>query len=1244
MGTGYTRNDTSNNIADGNIINASDLDGEFNAIESAMGTSGHTHDGTSAEGGPVTVIGPGQDFIASGTALTAKGTGYDLGSTGTEFEDLFLTGKAYIDGFGESTLFDTTSKIQFRDSALFINSSADGQLDLEADTTIELTAPTVALTNDLSLQSDGAILTFGEHDEVTVTHVHNTGLNSKSANGFVLGLQTFHTSIVENDVLGKIEFSSPNQTGGGDGVLVGASIEAVAEATFSTTVNSSALVFKTNTGDAATERMRLTSAGDLHFLDNRKAIFGAESDLQIYHNPTGSHSYITESGGGSLYIQGTELNLTNAAGNSTYANFVDGGAAFIRHAGSTKLATTSTGIDVTGTVTADGLTVDNGSSGQSKITISEGGAGNRNLVLYSPATGSTNSKIAVEGTTANLDFVVNNGAQTAIRIGGSTGDISFYESDGSTASFVYDASTSTTFNDASLDRDFIVKTDNSSATFYVDGQYDGVGIHTTTPVSFANAQAVLFIEDNTNPAICLSDTGQANDYYFVASGNRMKIVYGVGSNTGSTVSQVDLLSTYNDSTGVVINEGGANRDFRVESDTDQYALFVDGETGGIQMGGSSDFTGSIDADSDGRLGLVNTGNGHAGLNFFRSDTSISAGNVLGKISAYNNDTADNDVVELVRIQMAADGAFGNTDNPTKLEFYTTPDASETIRQVGYFNNTGKLFTNFGAEINTSQNNSNGDFKVSSSSNSHMLFVDSGDNVIGMGLSNPNSYYSPNLVLAVGDNGGITIRNTASTTGTNYLMFADGDSGADRYRGMVQYTHNDDRMVFSTNATGRLELSAVESVFNNSGADTDFRVESDAKQKMLFVDGGENVVAVGMLDSYTTPSWIGNGSFVMADNFYQFQGAGTDQGVWNQSVDTNQSYHMHNAYYSGGWKQHVADVSATMYQSGSGLHRFQVANANSSADQAISWRPLLNMNEAAGFDWNPSSYSNADFRVRSDGNSNMLTVDAGNNIVSFSKLGGGSTSYGGYFSASGSGFFHQVLTNTTSDSTQANLFINRQGSEGQHIQLRVGDVTKGLIGAETDSNSQSMYIGFGDTGLAFQNKTDNAITPMDTNTGVARDNLIDLGASGARFDDIYATNGTIQTSDRNEKQDIAELSEAEQRVAVAAKSLMRKYRWKDSVAEKGDSARTHFGIIAQDLQAAFEAEGLDAHDYAMFTSNTEWKKEIEKPVVVGQDNDGNTITEMQMVMVGYNEPTEGATEHTRLGVRYPELFAFIISAI
>ena len=128
-----------------------------------------------------------------------------------------------------------------------------------------------------------------------------------------------------------------------------------------------------------------------------------------------------------------------------------------------------------------------------------------------------------------------------------------------------------------------------------------------------------------------------------------------------------------------------------------------------------------------------------------------------------------------------------------------------------------------------------------------------------------------------------------------------------------------------------------------------------------------------------------------------------------------------------------------------------------------------------------------------------------------------------------------------------------------------------------------------------------------------DNARDLGTSSYSWDDVYATNGTIQTSDANEKQDIEPLSEAEQRVAVAAKGLLRKFRWKSAVEEKDDDARIHFGIIAQDLQAAFEAEGLDAGRYAMFIHST-WTDE------------------------------ETGEERSRMGVRYSELLAFIIAAI
>jgi hypothetical protein len=95
---GYIRNDTANNIADGNIINASDFDGEFDSIQAAfVNTTGHTHDGTAAEGAPITKIGPAQDVVASATTLNPKTTNtVDLGTNSLKFKDIYAAGTAYV--------------------------------------------------------------------------------------------------------------------------------------------------------------------------------------------------------------------------------------------------------------------------------------------------------------------------------------------------------------------------------------------------------------------------------------------------------------------------------------------------------------------------------------------------------------------------------------------------------------------------------------------------------------------------------------------------------------------------------------------------------------------------------------------------------------------------------------------------------------------------------------------------------------------------------------------------------------------------------------------------------------------------------------------------------------------------------------------------------------------------------------------------------------------------------------------
>ena len=227
----------------------------------------------------------------------------------------------------------------------------------------------------------------------------------------------------------------------------------------------------------------------------------------------------------------------------------------------------------------------------------------------------------------------------------------------------------------------------------------------------------------------------------------------------------------------------------------------------------------------------------------------------------------------------------------------------------------------------------------------------------------------------------------------------------------------------------------------------------------------------------------------------------------------------------------------------------------------------------------------------------------------------------------------------------NHTLGRLTSVGDILKFAKDDVTVGRLGMDA-----SFYIDgtTNEAGLQFRASD---IVPRDN--GALDDNAIDLGDASYRFDDIFATNGTIQTSDANEKQDIAALTSAEMLVAKRISALFKTFRWKDKVAAKGNDARTHTGIIAQDVQAAFTAEGLDAGDYSLFISSTWWETQTEVPEVEAvaevTDEDGNVTTEAVEAVDAYTrtdtydteaEAPEGATERTRLGIRYPELLAFV----
>jgi hypothetical protein len=166
-----------------------------------------------------------------------------------------------------------------------------------------------------------------------------------------------------------------------------------------------------------------------------------------------------------------------------------------------------------------------------------------------------------------------------------------------------------------------------------------------------------------------------------------------------------------------------------------------------------------------------------------------------------------------------------------------------------------------------------------------------------------------------------------------------------------------------------------------------------------------------------------------------------------------------------------------------------------------------------------------------------------------------------------------------------------------------------------SNAKKISIDSTSTTIWGNTKIESSLTPV-------MDGMASLGSMSYRWGSIYASSSVINTSDANLKEQVLTLSAAELQVATAIKGLIRRFKFKDAVAAKGAAARIHVGVIAQDVQAAFTAAGLNANDYGLFCEDTWYTL------------NGETVP----------AETAGATLVTRLGIRYEELLAFVIAAL
>ena len=567
-----------------------------------------------------------------------------------------------------------------------------------------------------------------------------------------------------------------------------------------------------------------SSDSALEFADNAKAIFGGGSDLEIYHD--GSNSYISEAGTGDLRIRGANVEIQTGGGNKYFQGAAN--VARLFHTDSERLATTGAGIAVTGTVTADGLSV----SDVVSIDTSTGSA-------FS-STGNLKIDIDSDNNSTNRVFQITSDSEDKVLLQVEEGgDITFFDTDGSTASFVYDASAGLTINEAGADRDFRVESNTNANALFLNGANGKLAIGgTNTSTSAPSLDNGVYLQSQSN-----DDVVGYNLYVNEGVNNRRASfflddtngLYGIDTSAGSGIPNFVLRRAGNeyyrfDSSGNTFNEDGDDRNFRVESDSNTHMIFVDAGNNAVAINASDPSANEFRVAS--AANFV-TSSGTTPFNITRTGGTDQA------LQIYVDDAS----VNFDSIQDEAGLTNGGYN-------FLSSNATNNDVNLLTLDQTGTIFN---------QNSKDIDFRVESNNKANMFFIDAGTDTAYFGavdnrgfvniekeapLASNGAFTSPHLSLQAQaqptDNDGFVGMSLATSDSDNYGFTI----GAQRTTGgqgnLVFRNHFND-----ASGTVMMEIKSGSGiVFNDDGNDQDFRVESDSNAQALLVDAGGNFVAMG----------------------------------------------------------------------------------------------------------------------------------------------------------------------------------------------------------------------------------------------------------------------------------------------------------------------------------------------------------------------------------------------------------------
>jgi hypothetical protein len=966
-----------------------------------------------------------------------------------------------------------------------------------------LNVGTITSTGDLVLNQDSGTIFIGADLDLRITHsgsagtiTNNTGDLTLDVAGDILldadggNIKLQDSGVVNLDIY---KYNSnvyiENPTGDSDIIFQGTD----------NTTSISALTL--DMSDAGTA----TFNHDIKLGDNGKAIFGAGSDLQIYHD--GFHSYIKEASTGNLILNANNFRIEDNSTNP-YLFATAGAEVTIYHNGNPKLATTSAGIDVTGTATMDGLTVDAGSSGM----IDFGDVTSAYGRLYADSTGT------YIGSKSNHNLILRSNHTERMRVD-TSGNVGI-GTDSPSSYYAKNLVVS-----AANEEGITIAATATSATNYLlfaDG--------TSGDAAYRGQVAYSHSADNLD----LVSTGTMTFKSGSSRTEKMRInsngTIGVGTSGGSYA--IDLLTTGNN--GLRVNTGTSSADQLYLGNTggvsvvgtlsnDNFGIITNGSTritvdtsGNVGLGTSSPsaslhvlHTGSVgykletDGDNDSNFIHFKT-SGSTSQGYIGNESSTAGANFTGTLarSFVVGSTSSGTATQFlsagtVKATIDTSGNLGiGTANPTSdltvngTTGLTITGMAGVTNPAIYIPQGGILGDNAGTfEI---RNGGGGSSELRLSSRSFHSFYTGGGGDLGTGSEKMRIDSSGNL--AIGRTSASGRIHTKVPSGTvNKLIMQAGDTSSDvqinfgdtesQRQGSITYANGSDRMEFMTNGSERMRI-------DSSGK---CGIGTTSPSSPLHVNGNAQFGVGNSKEAFIQAT---NSGRVASNPAYSFNGD-VDTGMFNPNTDNTI------AFATGGSERMRIDSSGNIgIQTASPEKNLSIGSSQGEGIQ-FNYDTTNNYRNQILNYWNTNADSRMDFNIaRTGGQTPETIMSVGYN----SNVGIGTTSPAKNLHISNATNPTIRITDTTNSVNLELLSGNSEAYLGTQSNHPVLFTTNNIEKMRLDS-SGNLLVGCTSLGTthAYFESASNSRMVLSLGTSTTSSSTI------AAFKNSNGTVGTITTS-------------------------------------------------------------------------------------------------------------------------------------